>query len=98
MKTYVVEKMEEKFSKGYRRVPGDVCKAEKAVDDVVKFIDEHVKCTPSKDNIFGVFYFIINNLVRSFNPLQWGQLWSSLTHRFHPKTFGYPYSWHEHTG
>lgn len=48
------EKMKEKFSKGYRRVPGDVCKSEKAVDDVVKYIDEHVKCTPSKDDIFGV--------------------------------------------
>ena len=50
------EKMSVRFSKGYRRLPGDVCDAKDAVDDVVILIDEQVKCVPLEKEIraFGV--------------------------------------------
>ena len=48
------EKVVERFSKGYRRVPGDECEAIKAIDDVVKWVDENIKCKPSKENVYGI--------------------------------------------
>lgn len=45
----------EQFSRGYRRMPGDVCKSSDATTDKVKYIDEGTKCKPvKKENVYGI--------------------------------------------
>lgn len=44
----------EGFSKGYRRMPGDVCSSEQAINDLVKFIDEKKTCVTSIEDLEGI--------------------------------------------
>lgn len=49
------EVVKERFSKGYRRLPGDICTSTDE-DEIIKFVDEKKKCEISKEKIdvFGV--------------------------------------------
>ncbi|XP_065657025.1 sortilin isoform X2 [Hydra vulgaris] len=38
------EEYQKNYSRGFRRIPGDLCESKEAIDDVVKYIDEHKQC------------------------------------------------------